>query len=537
MNDHRTPVRLLKICVLSIVCGAGLCHVSAQEWTGQAYPPSTQCLPRTYDPKEANYESWIGDYRNGPLRGSLTDRHRIELTITVIDGDDLKPADNDRGLSCGMTTSFSVSSDGTVSTQRITPFAVQGAGPGQLAADDLKTSQPLIATLSAHPPDDYSHLPPLGRRVVLQVRTGTKILARVYDRADMPDSVLEILGLAGATHGPLTMNFTPSNVPTEAEFAEQEVPPDVIGIRRTNPRDPVTKALRADTVTLAVSPDRSLIVTRYLPFDGRIRVTDAKKSAAVYEETDGMLDRRWIYVSHASFTPDGRFLLLLSNLPALRIYDTQTWRQVDSLPGMPPGGVAYYPSSDWKYGVVVSRTGEVDLWDATAGRKLATLDLHGELQNVSFSPDNSLVAVTSVLQNKDQSSTFHLRVWETKTGQFMREMRSLYYFAHDGMGNPIWWANGKYLLAQTKEGRFGNYAVGIWNVESGKFRGGFSGCSDSIGDPFAVALVDQQLFDWCPDGKLLTWNAAAAIDKIDQFENSLKALPTGTDLARGNNQE
>lgn len=514
--------QLLKNCILLTACGAGLVQASAQEWKGRAYPSSTQCIPRTDDPKETDYESWMSDYKNGPLRGSLNDPNEIVLSVTVVDGDDLKPADTTVPFSCGMTTSISVSSDGTVSMLRVTPSAIQGGGPDQLPADNLKTLQPLIASLRSHPPDDHLRLPPPGRRVVLRIAKGTEILARVYDRADMPDSVLEILGLTGATHGPLTMDFSPERTVAADEFGEHDIPPDTVGIRSMNARDPVTKALRADTVILAISPDRSLTVKRYLPFDGRTVVTDAKRSAVVHEETDTLLDRRWIYMSHAWFTPDGRFLLLLSNRPAIYIYDTKTWQRVDTLPGLPPGGVAYYPSLDWKHGVLVSQTGEIELWDT--GRKLAMLDLDGELQSVSFSPDDSLFAMTSVHQNNDQSSTFHLRVWETKTGQFVREMRSLYYFAHDGIGVPIWWSNGKYLLAKTREGRFGSYVVGIWNVESGKFRGGFSGCADSIGDPFAVALAGQRLFDWCPDGKLLTWNAADAIDKIAGFENSLTKL-------------
>ena len=82
-----TP-RLLKICILLAASSAGLVHVSAQEWVGGAYRP-TQCVPRTFDPKEADYASWMSGFRNGPLRGGLMDRHHIQLTITVIDGDGL----------------------------------------------------------------------------------------------------------------------------------------------------------------------------------------------------------------------------------------------------------------------------------------------------------------------------------------------------------------------------------------------------------------------------------------------------------------
>jgi hypothetical protein len=129
--------------------------------------------------------------------------------------------------------------------------------------------------------------------------------------------------------------------------------------------------------------------------------------------------------------------------------------------------------------------------------------------------------VVSVRDDPDQSSTFQMRIFETETGKFMRELPSLYYFQHDEIGQPMWFEDGKYLLAETKESRFGGYVVGVWNVESGKLRGGFSGCEYSD-DPFNVALSGQRLFKWCRDGKLLVWDVAAAIGQIADFERSLK---------------
>ncbi|MFZ0420708.1 MAG: hypothetical protein WAM04_21585 [Candidatus Sulfotelmatobacter sp.] len=364
--------------------------------------------------------------------------------------------------------------------------------------------------------------------MVLQVRNGNKISARVYDRADMPDSILEILGLTGATHGPLRLDFAPNKTGALPEFGRQGIPPDAMDIRIQEPVDPTTKRVPREFVTLAISPDRSYIVKRYLWINPRTEITDVKDSTVVHVVPETMLDQRTISVYHASFTPDGRFLLLLTNLPAILIFETKAWQQVDRLPGLPSGAVAYYPSWDWKDGVVVSETGNVSLWNAFEHRTLALLDLDGKLQDVSFSPDNSLLAVTSVRQNEDKSSTFHLRLWDANTGGFKRELRSLYYFEHDVFGPPLWWENGKYLLSETRESHWGGYAVEIWNVEVGKLRGGFSGCAYS-NDPFDVALSGQRLFDRCRDGKLLVWDVAAAIDQIAQFE---KSLPGGTGAAR-----
>jgi WD40 repeat protein len=519
--------RFLKSCIFFVALTARILPALAQEWEGRAFPPSKQCVLRGEDSKEIDYASWISDYKKGPLKGGLNDGHKVQLTVTVIDGDDLKPARDDLPFSCIITTAISVSVEGMISMQRVTALAIQGGGPGQLPPEDLKVLRPLIASLSVHPPDDYSRLPPLGRRIVLQVRNGNKISARVYDRTDMPDSILEILGLTGATHGPLRLDFAPKLTGTLPEFGEQGIPPDAMGIRIQEPVDPIKKAVPSEFVILAISPDRSYIVKRYLWINPRTEITDAKNSTVVHIVQETTSDQRSISMHYASFTPDGRFLLLLSNLPAIFIYETKTWQQVDRLPGLPSGAVAYYPSWDWKHGVVVSENGSVSLWNAIEHRTLASLDLDGELQRVSFSPDDSRLAVTSARQNEDQSSTFHLRVWDSNTGGLKRELKSLYYFEHDLFGNPMWWENGKYLLAETREGHWGGYAVEIWNVEAGKLRGGFSGCEYSA-DPFDVALAGQRLFDRCRSGKLLMWDVGAAVDQIEQFE---KSLSYGTELA------
>jgi WD40 repeat protein len=348
------------------------------------------------------------------------------------------------------------------------------------------------------------------------VSRGTGVLARVYDRANLPDSVLEILRLAGTDIKPLVTNFEAEKKWTLDKFSEAGIPPDAIGFR-----------LPKDFLNLAVSPDHSLIIRQALYSTATSQVVDAKTMTVVHEMVEPQSGPRWIYISHAWFTPDGRYLLLLSNLPAIRICDTKTWQPANTLPGMPLGGIAYYPSSDWAHGLVVAAGGAVELWDAHAHRKLASLDLDGEIQSVSFSPDDSLVAVTSVRQNPDQSSTFHLRIWETISGRFVHELMPLEQYAHDDIGDPIWWRDGKYLLAPIREDHMaGSYVVGIWNVQSGRYRGGFSGCEyPDTPSAHAILLQGQRLFKRCPDDTLYMWDASAAIDKITDFEKSLTQAP------------
>ena len=183
---------------------------------------------------------------------------------------------------------------------------------------------------------------------------------------------------------------------------------------------------------------------------------------------------------------------------------------------------AFYPASDWKHGVAVLRSGEVDAWDVSKGQKQSELDLQGDLQDVSFSEDDSRFAASSVRFNEDSSSTLHLLVWDTNPGQFLREMIPPYYFENDEIGRPMWWGHGKYLLADVRAGHWGGYIVAIWNVESGQLRAGFSGCDHSE-DPYAVGIDGTRLLKWCRDNTLLVWDIPTAVKKVAEFEGSLNS--------------
>src|SRR6185312_137287 len=498
-----------------------ICRVTAQEWDG-VYPRNG-CVPRAPEAKAENYSSWIEPYAKPLRKENSGNKKEIDLSLTVLDGDDLAP-DPTAGIRlcgnycCQMRTTYSVSSGGTVSTTRITPMAVQGGGPSSLPNEKLRSIQKLIADLLRHPPDDNAILPPHGRRLVLHVEDNRKTVVRVYDRADIPAPVQEVLGLIGATSGPLWMDFKPS-VKNRQELSERSISAAVVGIRVPHDSDPVTKALSADTATLAISPDGAMTVTQYFFLNPRVVLTD--RLGEKLSVPDYTIDRRWISVSHAFFTPDSRYLLLLSNLPAIHIYDTRTGKSVDTLPGLPAEASAFYPSSDWKHGVAVLRSGQVESWDVLKRRKQADLDLDGNLQDVSFSEDSSLFAVSSVRLNPDSSSTFRLRVWDTNTGRFLREMVPPYYFEQDEMSKPMWWDHGKYLLADVRAGHWGGgYMVAIWNAQSGQLRGGFSACDHSE-DPYAVGIDKNRLLKWCRDDTLMVWDLPTAVQKITEFEQSL----------------
>jgi hypothetical protein len=94
------------------------------------------------------------------------------------------------------------------------------------------------------------------------------------------------------------------------------------------------------------------------------------------------------------------------------------------------------------------------------------------------------------------------------------------------IGAPIWWPDGKYLLATVRDNPSGsNHDSGVWSVRSDRFRGEFSGCFCSA-DPLSVVLHDSNLFERCRDGMIQMWDAADAIEKVAVYEDSLSQSPS-----------
>jgi hypothetical protein len=115
----------------------------------------------------------------------------LKLVVTAIEGDaprgqDLWSALHQRRYGC------QVAVDGQVKTFDESMYGRQCSWHPSIPADDQKRLDKLLAKL----PDDGARLPPVGRRVMLQVPEGDHSRARVYDRANAPDEVLEILRLS-----------------------------------------------------------------------------------------------------------------------------------------------------------------------------------------------------------------------------------------------------------------------------------------------------------------------------------------------------
>jgi hypothetical protein len=104
----------------------------------------------------------------------------------------------------------------------------------------------------------------------------------------------------------------------------------------------------------------------------------------------------------------------------------------------------------------------------------------------------------------------------------MHELMPLEATPRDGFGKPAWSQDGKYLFAPTREGHFGGgFSVGIWNSETGRYRGTLAGCMFPQQMDSPVLLAGSDAYRACGYDGLLRWDAGKALNDIRDFEKSL----------------
>ena len=497
-----------------------------------------------------SYKEWISGYRRGPLQMDDGTIRTLDanvgpnpvVVITAIEGDDRKP-DEQTAAMFGpeyqvITHGCSVSSEGRVAYFQRRFNDSKGGGYPVISKQDLGSLESLAARL----PDDHSQLPPVGRRLVVQVPAGNESLARVYDRANLPEIVLEILRLSNCGITSWAFRFVPESEwqdSTRSDYGAVAMSPDgkqIITVRLNGvdaainfwdaqSHKPV-KTLPYSAMSIPGNFTETAALPRRLMFSpdglsaivgdyGDVDVRDSRTWQGVRKLRVDPRDPRLL---HPEFTPDGRYLLVESEQSALLVFDTKTWQQHGLLPQIPPDAVAYFPSRDGERAVYVSKTRAIKLWDARKRRDVAQLDDDGRIIDVGFAPDQTLVAVVIAHDNIQATYStvrnYRIAVWQTHDGKLFHELRPFEEAAYT-VGNLSWWPDGKYLMAPISTApMFGEVGIGLWDVESGRFRGEFTGCA---ANRFEVFPERQELAEFCGNGSVMLWNGAAAIGQIEGF--------------------
>ena len=201
----------------------------------------------------------------------------------------------------------------------------------------------------------------------------------------------------------------------------------------------------------------------------------------------------------ASFSPDGKQIVIAVEDNTARIFDIATGRTITNLNGHTDSVRGAVFSPDGRQVLTASSDDTAKLWDVATGKELRRFEGHTDWVNRAiFSPDGKYIATTSF----DGTA----RVWDVQTRQKMVT------YTHQGQGHVN-------RVAFSPDGRIvatsGDYGtVRTWDPLTGKDIMNFKGHTD-----------DVRGIDFSPDGKYLV---TASVDGSVR----LWEVATGKELRR-----
>jgi len=446
----------------------------------------------------SSYESFMSRYRDLPLGNVHGDAEPVELIVSSMEGDDRQV--NAKAPSWPRCSG--ISWDGI----EVTPagnaywyFHGESNGvslPIKLPEDYFNEIQKFLARL----PDDGNRLPPPGHRVIVRAALGGTINTRLYDRAELPDEIIELIRLTDSR----IKIFTPILKPIrhwKADELQQSAGSSAV----LNASDLDPGSMSGSDRLVAENSDGSLLAVSSIFYRGSIlRIYNTAADQPVFELLFPPDGRRVIRSTYIGFSPDKRHFLLETNKPEIREYDTKTWKQVRDTTQMPPGATRYVPSPDWKKGLALFADGKTGLWDASLHRMIAELDTNAQLQSADFSPQGDLLAVTS---GPGEFYPMHLTIWEGYNGHLLRELWPVRWgstVSGTFQEGPLWWDSGRLLVAPIRGYIGSDNGIGVWDVRTGRLEGTLAGCS-AVG----LTVEGERLFQNCGSDGVMEWRIDA----------------------------
>jgi WD40 repeat protein len=211
-------------------------------------------------------------------------------------------------------------------------------------------------------------------------------------------------------------------------------------------------------------------------FVAELKVWDKKTGKEVFSFQAPLVARDWRKNHGVAWRPDGGRLASACG-DAVRVWDTQTWKQEFTLPAHTDAvsGLAWSPDGRR---LAASCGDAVRVWDAQAGKEELTLLALGFstsfVSAVSWSPDGRRLLCGS--------GGGSARVWDAKTGKEELILRGL----HGSVAQVSWSPDGTRLAGASSQ-----QTVSVWDAQTGKEAALLEG---------HTSLISSVV--WSPDGRL-----------------------------------
>ncbi len=516
-------------------------------------------------PARSEYDQWVQLHAwKFPTEGPP-----LKMGVIAIEHDEPQANAQDLIYERKISYGCSVTADGRPYDYWRGPWGSKGGGGEKLPADDLKRLDKLLSKL----PDDGGRLPPPNRRLVVQVPEGDHSRTRVYDRANAPDVVWEIIRISQPGSSMATIRSWMPKFQSERDVKVDinndllAVSPDAAAIiiavapnglalmdRSFRFRDPAThKELKELPLSYGRNPqgikfssDGSLAEIAGKGWGNRHCVVDTRARKIVQEFEEEAVGPYISALEFPQFTADGRYLLFLCYEPDSnghrtilpRVYDTKTWEKLDKMPGYPENALTCFEAPKAKRAVVLLKGSLMSLWDSERHRQYAKLDKNVQIRQVAFSPDELMVAIATLQEPEGHewprwtSRGFRIRIWSMATGELAHELRPFERNICETVVGLQWTADGQYVLAATKSSG-SEYDLNIWNSKNGRHRGSLIDCLSptwgivTVPDGSRVAAGGNVSGGGYYNRTIRFWDLAAALKQIRAFEDSLAGPKAG----------
>ena len=244
-------------------------------------------------------------------------------------------------------------------------------------------------------------------------------------------------------------------------------------------------ATNAETNVLAVSPDGRLLLVGCAAIYGSKAAQEPLVPTCVIDLRDGKVRYRLAghgtWVSAVAFAPDGKRLAVSGNEGAIKVWETETGRELRNLGGIGAAGNCLAWSPDGRRLASAHPDGFVRIWDPETGHETARIS-HTAL-HLAWSPDGTRIAAAG---SGDQ-----VRIWAAADGQPSGPVQSL------GANGIAWAPDGRRLAGVSRDG-----SLVVWDTASGQTL-------------FAVKQISQlSSVAFSPDGNRLATGGTEGIIRL-----------------------